>query len=152
MFFMSSSSTTPFKWLTSKNFKSSHPKITNKNHHVLFKIYEWATQAYFIYSGEPEIRKKTPYGLIGPNGQPMSAATLPGGQNQFYSQHGPANMNMTSNLDDYQAQAYQNAENTMYADMSMYNARGGFQQQPGVPMGPKVNKYIIRGTLNLNLL
>lgn len=74
----------------------------------------------------------------------MSAPTLPGGQNQFYSQHGPANMmNMTtSNLDDYQAHAYQNAENTMYADMSVYNARGGFQPQPGVPMGPKVNKYI----------
>lgn len=106
-----------------------------------FKIYEWATQAYFIYSGEPEIRKKSMVSFgMGPPAQTIGGVTT-SLQTPFYSsQHN--NLNMTSHhLDDYGGSATggQNpAENSMYgADMSMYNARGGFQHAPA-PMAPKV--------------
>lgn len=70
------------------------------------------------------------------------------GVGPFYSQHAPAAANLMNMTADEYANAggapqaaYQNPENSMYADMSMYNARGvggGFQQAQSAPMGPKV--------------
>ena len=94
--------------------------------HVIFdhQVYEWATQAFFIYSGDPEIRKKSSISYNQPNAQtinqqfqmgalPMQSTSQPFANPQFMGDSG-----------------VEQNENSLYGDTTLINNRISMYNQP----------------------